>query len=112
MSTNMKRNRFTFHLFFWVVVVVSLVMLAMPKQVWAGDDAQGQSGIFVTVTYSDPINVRGGPSTVYYPVVGRVFPGDVIPALGVSPGHEWVQIAYPQAPGGVGWVYATYGFWR
>jgi hypothetical protein len=60
------------------------------------------------VTYSDPINVRGGPSTVYYPIVGRLFPGDILQALGVSPGREWVQVAYPEAPGGVGWVYAIY----
>jgi hypothetical protein len=32
----------------------------------------------------------------------------VLPALGVSPGREWVQVAYPDAPGGVGWLYATY----
>ena len=42
------------------------------------------------------------------PKVGRLFPGDIVPALGVSPGREWVQIAYPDAPGGVGWVYAIY----
>jgi len=66
------------------------------------------SGAYITVIYSDPINVRGGPSTVYYPVVGRLSPGDTAPALGVSPGREWVQIAYSAAPGGVGWVYAIY----
>jgi len=64
--------------------------------------------VFITVTYSDPINVRGGPSTVYYPIVGRLSPGDTAPALGTSPGREWVQISYPSAPGGVGWVYAIY----
>jgi hypothetical protein len=37
-----------------------------------------------------------------------MFPGDTAPALGVSPGREWVQISYPAAPGGVGWVYAIY----
>jgi len=65
-------------------------------------------GIYITVTYTDQINIRGGPSTVYYPVVGHLLPGAVAPALGVSPGREWVQIAYPDAPGGVGWVYAIY----
>lgn len=104
----MKRNRFTVFFSIFAALFVGVATLSMPRQVWAGSEAQGQSGIYVTITYSDPINVRGGPSTVYYPVVGRVFPGDVIPALGVSPGREWVQIAYPQAPGGVGWVYATY----
>jgi len=64
--------------------------------------------IYITVTYSDPINVRGGPSTVHYPIVGRLSPGDTAVALGTSPGREWVQIAYPGAPSGVGWVYAIY----
>lgn len=64
--------------------------------------------IYITVIYSEPINVRGGPSTVHYPIVGRLAPGDTAAALGTSPGREWVQIAYPSAPGGVGWVYAIY----
>lgn len=87
---------------------VSVLALFAPGQVWARGEAQVQSGVTVTVTYSEPINVRGGPSTVYYPIVGRVSPGDILPALGVSPGREWVQIAYPDAPGGVGWLYAAY----
>jgi uncharacterized protein YraI len=86
--------------------IVSLVMLLLPSQVWAGGEAQ--TGIQVTVTYTEPINVRGGPSTVYYPVVGRVSPGDVLTGLGVSPGREWVQVSFPSAPGGVGWLYAAY----
>lgn len=85
---------------------VSLAMLLLPGQVRAGGEAQ--SGIQVTVTYTEPINVRGGPSTVYYPVVGRVSPGDVLTGLGVSPGREWVQVSFPSAPGGVGWLYAAY----
>lgn len=87
---------------------VSLVLFFVAGQVWGYDEAQAQSGVFATVIYSEPINVRGGPSTVYYPVVGRVFPGDVFQALGVSPGREWVQVAFPDAPGGVGWLYAIY----
>ncbi|MDL1909542.1 SH3 domain-containing protein [Chloroflexi bacterium CFX6] len=85
---------------------VSVAAFPSQGQVWASGEAQ--SGVVVTVTYSEPINVRGGPSTVYYPIVGRVSPGDVLPALGVSPGNEWVQISFPGAPGGVGWVYAAY----
>jgi uncharacterized protein YraI len=104
----MKRIWFKLSNMIFRVIAVSLVMFFMPGQVAAYDDAQAQSGVFVTVTYSEPINVRGGPSTVYYPIVGRVFPGDVFPALGVSPGREWVKISYPDAPGGVGWLYAIY----
>jgi uncharacterized protein YraI len=104
----MKQIWFKFIRTILIGFAVSLIMLVVPGQVWARGEAQVQSGVVVTVIYSEPINVRGGPSTVYYPIVGRVFPGDVLPALGVSPGHEWVQIAYPDAPGGVGWLYATY----
>lgn len=108
MSTFMKRIWFKFLGAVLMGYFISLVILLTPGQVWAYGDAQAQSGIVVTVIYSEPINVRGGPSTVYYPIVGRVFPGDVLPALGASPGREWVQVAYPDAPGGVGWLYATY----
>ena len=103
-------KRFWFKTILGVLVVAGLVVgtLFSVKQAEAYQDAPTPSGLYVTVTYTDSINVRGGPSTVYYPIVGRLAPGDMVPALGVSPGREWVQIAYPQAPGGVGWVYAIY----
>lgn len=103
-------KRFWFKTILGIVIVAGLSVgsLISVKQAEAYQDASTPSGIYVTVTYSDPINVRGGPSTVHYPVVGRMSPGDTAPALGVSPGREWVQIAYPAAPGGVGWVYAIY----
>jgi len=75
-----------------------------PNQVEAYQDASTPTGIFVTVTYTDPINVRSGPSTLIYPIVGQLFPGDVVPALGISPGRDWIQVLYP---GGTGWVYAS-----
>ena len=111
MYTNIyDMNRIRSHFirkFFWGFTV-SLMLLFVAGQVWGYGEAQAQSGVFVTVTYSEPINVRGGPSTVYYPIVGRVFPGDVFQGLGVSPGREWVQVAFPDAPGGVGWLYAIF----
>ncbi len=102
-------KRIWFELFRLVLTgsVVGAVMFGSAGQVWAEGEAQTSTPV-ATVTYSEPINVRGGPSTVYYPIVGRVSPGDVLPALGVSPGREWVQVAFPSAPGGVGWVYAAY----
>jgi uncharacterized protein YraI len=104
----MKRIWFKVFLGFLAGSVSGMVMFLLPNQAEAYQEASTPTGIFVTVTYTDPINVRGGPSTVYYPIVGQVLPGDILPALGVSPGHEWVQVSYPDAPGGVGWVYATY----
>jgi len=52
------------------------------------------------------INVRGGPSAVAYDIVGVLVEGSQVPALGRSPGGEWVQIAYPGVPGGVAWVWS------
>lgn len=54
----------------------------------------------------DQINVRSGPSSVYYDIVGVLVVGQQVPALGRSVGGDWVQIAYPGVPGGVAWVYA------
>lgn len=97
----------------WFKTFVGVILLtglgaaafASPKQAGAYQDASTPTGIFVTVTYSDPINVRSGPSTRDYPIVGQLNPGEVVPALGVSPGREWIQVTYP---GGTGWVYASF----
>lgn len=93
---------------FLAATSLSVGILFSPNQAVAYQEASTPSGVIITVTYSDPINVRGGPSTVHYPIVGRMSPGDVASALGVSPGHEWVQISYPNSADGTGWVYATY----
>lgn len=51
------------------------------------------------------INVRAGPGTDYASI-GKLQAGESAPAVGRSPGGDWVQILYPQGQGGVGWVYA------
>lgn len=66
------------------------------------------TGVIITVTNVDGVNVRGGPSVITYPVLGHLDPGATAKALGVSPGREWIQIEYPGAPNGVGWVYASF----
>ncbi len=64
------------------------------------------SGPMITVgTEEDQINVRSGPSTDF-PKVGVLVAGQTVPALGRSPGGDWIQIVYPGVPGGVAWVYA------
>jgi hypothetical protein len=57
---------------------------------------------------SDFTNLRGGPSAVYYPIVGILTFGEKCKALGQSKVGEWIQIAYQSAPGGVAWVSAEY----
>ena len=102
----MERIWFKFFRVILAVSAVGMVMLIGTRQAQASDEAQ--TGVIATVIYEEPINIRGGPSTVYYPIVGSANPGDILPALGVSPGREWVQVSFPSAPGGVGWVYATF----
>lgn len=102
----MKQNWFKTLLGGLIILILGVEISASPQQV--GASSANQTGVIITVTYSDPINVRGGPNTVDYPIVGRLDVGATAPALGVSPKREWVQIAYPSAPNGTGWVYAAY----
>jgi hypothetical protein len=53
------------------------------------------------------VNVRTGPNSYLYGKVGILYPYESAPALGRSPGGEWIQIGCPGAPGNVGWVYAA-----
>ena len=89
------------------VSVLGVGILLSPEQVWAYQDPSTPSGVFITVTYTEPMNVRGGPSTSY-DILGQINPGDILPALGISPGREWIQVSYPGGPNGIGWVYAAY----
>lgn len=70
--------------------------------------AQATTDVYIVVTFDDGVNVRGGPNTAFYPIVGHLDPGQTAPALGRTPESDWIQIAYADAPGGVGWVYAYY----
>jgi SH3 domain-containing protein len=104
----MKRIWFKFLVGVCAVTGLGIAVLVSPNNAQAFQAESTPPGLYVTVTYPDPINVRGGPSTVHYPIVGQLAPGAVVPALGVSPGHEWVQISFPQSPSGTGWVYAIF----
>jgi uncharacterized protein YraI len=101
----MKQVWFKILLGILTVIGLGAGVLLSPRQAGAYQDAATPTGIFVTVTYTDPINVRSGPSTILYPIVAQLNPGEVVPALGISPGREWIQISYP---GGTGWVYASF----
>lgn len=63
-------------------------------------------GATIKVTYPEQINVRGGPSSYLYPAVGVLLTGEIAPALGRSPGGDWIQIHYEGVTGNIGWVYA------
>ena len=94
----------------WMAGILGIclgIAFLTPNQVVAFQEASTPTGIFITVTYTDPMNVRNGPGT-FYDIIGQIFPGDQYPALGISPGREWIQISYAQGQGGIGWVYSAY----
>jgi len=63
-------------------------------------------GPMITVNQDqEQINVRSGPSQDY-PIVGVLQQGEKVPALGRSPGGDWIKIVYPTVNGGVAWVYS------
>lgn len=65
------------------------------------------TGIFITVLGDEPYaNIRVGPSASIYTVIGQLLPGDTAPALGRSPGGDWIQIEFAGAPNNKGWVYS------
>jgi len=65
------------------------------------------SGMYVTVITEEPqINVRMGPNSSIYPIVGKLLTGSTAPALGRSLGGDWIKIEYPGAPYNEGWVYS------
>ena len=101
----MKQVWFKILLGLAVVMGLAAGVFLSPRGAGAYQEVTTPTGVFVTVTYTDPINVRSGPSTILYPIVAQLNPGEVVPALGISPGREWIQITYP---GGTGWVYASF----
>jgi hypothetical protein len=58
-----------------------------------------------SILVPDQVNVRLGPGTDY-DQVGVLNTGQEAPAIGRSPGGDWIMIRYPGVPGDVAWVYA------
>lgn len=50
-------------------------------------------------------NVRSGPGTLGYEIVGVLVEGQQAPALGRTVVGDWILISYPSVPGGVAWVW-------
>lgn len=70
--------------------------------------ASALTGAYVTVNADqEQVNVRSGPNSYLYGKVGILYTYESAPAIGRSPGGEWIQVACPGAPGGTGWVYAA-----
>lgn len=105
----MRHHRFK--AIFWIVTVAAFLALVLSAPlrtvVLAQEPTPGSSDVVVTVNYTEQINVRNGPGTVLYDIIGNMQPGETAQALGVSPGRDWVQIVFPAGPGGVGWVHIS-----
>jgi hypothetical protein len=100
-------------------LILSLLVIAQFGLASAGLPAQIPTGSIPTVTGTPVgalavvlandqgfINVRAGPSTVAYEIVGVLVEGSQVPAIGRSPGGDWIEVAYPGIPGGVAWIYS------
>lgn len=106
-------HRFWFHLTIWVGIAASalgLLLASLPAasavraQAVATDTPATGSAPIVTAQ-EEGANIRTGPSSTIYPVIGRLSPGQTATAIGTSPFHEWIEINYE---GGTGWVYTAF----
>ena len=104
-------KQFWFKTTYWIVLLAlfltGFLSASNRAEVLAQEATQDTSDVFVTVTYTEQVNVRNGPSTVLYDIIGNMQPGETAKALGVSPGRDWVQIEFPGGPGGVAWVHTS-----
>jgi len=107
--------RFAFRFLFLMIVAVLAFIFNVPSpQKVAAQQPTGviptvtstPTGPFITVSYAEQINIRSGPSSYIYPAIGVLLPNETAPAIGRSPGGDWIQIRHPGISGGVGWVYA------
>jgi hypothetical protein len=107
-------------LFIPLAILLGVALSVKAKPVLAEPVAQVPTGSIPTVTGTpieaiiivrsnaeqDQVNVRSGPGTIGYDIVGVLAVGEQVPAIGQSPGGDWVKILYPGVPEGVAWVYA------
>ncbi|HEX9332047.1 MAG TPA: SH3 domain-containing protein [Anaerolineales bacterium] len=104
-------KQFWFKTLWGILTVAGLSMGMFPstRQARAYQSAPTPTRVFITVANPpDGTNVRSGPSSVAYgPPIGHLNPGDTAPAIGKSPGGDWVQIEFPSGPNGTGWVYSV-----
>ncbi len=99
-------------------ILAAGLLLFFPTLGRASDHLQIPTGSIATVTGTPVgaiavileneqgyINVRSGPSTIAYPIVGLITAGSSVPAIGRTSGGDWIKIVYASAPGGVGWIW-------
>ena len=94
------------------------LILLFVSGVQAGVEVQIPTGSVPTVT-GPPIgaiaividneqgfaNVRSGPGTLGYEIIGVLVEGQQAPALGRTTIGDWILISYPGVPGGTAWIW-------
>lgn len=98
--------------FAWLMVIGSALLLMSTASGAAASPHAQEATVTGTpegprILVPEQVNVRTGPSTDY-DKVGVLIAGQRAPALGRSPGGEWIQIFYPGVPGNLAWVYAPF----
>lgn len=101
-----------------VVVISGMFILLWVKDANASRLVQIPTGSIPTVTGSPVgatiyvidneqgfVNVRSGPGTVGYEVIGVLVVESEVPAVGRTLVGDWIQILYPGVEGGIGWVW-------
>lgn len=113
----MRRSRFT-----WLLLPLATLLMLLQistEVVRAGFSFQvitevptettpPRGGAFVFIRHDaeeQQINVRSGPH-VDYAAIGVLTVGQQVPALGRTPGGDWIKIDFPGAPGSEAWVYS------
>ena len=91
--------------------VAALTLLSLASPTAAAPVRQATATLRTTpqgpvVLVPDQVNVRTGPGTEGYDIIGVLIAGQRALALGRSPGGDWIQIEYPGVEGNVAWVYA------
>jgi LPXTG-motif cell wall-anchored protein len=102
------RSNFTFIFKIYLIISTLGLLFFDPGFVTAAQQTQEIKGPYITVTFEDGVNVRTGPNTAFFPIIGHLDPGQTAPALGRTPDSDWIQIYYVGGFGDVGWVYAFY----
>jgi hypothetical protein len=106
-------RRFWFQVSIWTGIAASILGLllgagglsAAQAQAPATDTPPVGGGAPIVTALEEGANVRSGPSSITYPVLGRLQPGDTARAVAVSPHHEWIEIEFN---GTTGWVYTAF----
>ncbi len=114
-SSKLDRKTLAYRLIMATVLIFATIIVFSSPKLVTNVQAQFPTVNMPTVTGSpqgpfvvvigaedEPANIRTGPNATY-PKVGIMITGQTAPALGYF--GNYIQIVYPAAPGGKGWIY-------